>query len=281
MTPPHHSNWRAASTPITYRSRMKQMILMSTLLLAATACGPTPPTPDVDQTGTITLSFYKVGEQGIKQQDLFSDRTTNIRLRVSNASNGFYIVKDVPVSQAGSIDVQVPSSTGYVVEAVSYSLATPSSTAGTFFKEGQQAGINVAPNAVEAVNLVLSRPKVTMTLPASVTAGAAFPATVSGVSANFTFCWIQPSNTPFPTTRFFTSGVMGVNGTHQLNAPEYGDGTMYVYMNCVMPMGGKWATSETSLSYLYNYVPNVDLNEAPFTSAITASNGSVKIGIGY
>lgn len=261
---------------------MKRLLLLATAALALTACGTTAtstPTAEIKEQGTLTLNFYKVGAQGLKQLDVFSDKTTNIRVRVSNPTTGFNVVKDVPVSAAGAISVQVPATTGYAVEAISYYVESYS---GYYLKEGAQQGIDVAPNTVKDVNLTLQRPNIRLEVPASVVSGAAFTATLSGVTSNFSFCYLQVTNTAKTKTEYFNTAVYGSNGQYTLNAPEYGvSGTMYAYTNCTVSLSDKWKTSDSSVSFLSNLTPNVDLGETPATATLTAPAGGIKIGIGY
>ncbi|MFC5848580.1 hypothetical protein [Deinococcus petrolearius] len=102
------------------------------------------------------------------------------------------------------------------------------------------------------------------------------------MTSNFGFCYLQVTNTAKTKTEYFSSAVYGSNGQYTMNAPEYGaSGTMYAYTNCYMNLNDKWKTSDSTLSSLYNLIPNVDLGETPATATLTAPAGGIKIGIGY
>lgn len=253
---------------------MKKFFLLATAALALTACGTSA--PEIKEQGNITLSFYKVSAQGLKSQDIFSDKTTNIRLRVSNPTTGFNMVKDVPVSDSAAISVPVPATSGYVVEAISYYKADYSNY---YLKQGAQEGIVVQPSTTTNVNLVLARPAIKVQLPASVVAGQAFKLTLSGLPSNFSFCRLQVTNTQRTKNESIDYAGYG-NGTYTLNAPAYADGgTMYAYAECKTE---EWHSANGPLlSSIYAVYPDLNFGETPPTAALTLPGSGINIGIGY
>jgi hypothetical protein len=222
--------------------------------------------------------------QGLQAQDVYADKTTNVRVRVSNSATGFNAVKDVAVSGSttSTINVAVPAVDGYTVEAISYQKANSQ-----FLKYGQSTAVNVAAEATTTVNLTLQCPAIQIKLPASVVGGSLFQLDVSGVPASLAaigFFYTQVTDHLLTNNMQIASSgaIYGTNGSFQLNAPTTSvDGTMYLYTVFVAEVTKNWSISGDSLTYLYYNSPNIEFNEVPVSSTLIAPRGNIGVGIGY
>lgn len=263
---------------------MKKIYLLSLLSSAAlVACGGQSNPPSTTEMGTISLSFYKVDAQGrIQAQDIYSDKTTNIRVRVSNAAIGFNAVQDVDLTAGGTGNVQVnaPAVNGYKVEAVSY---TKSSS--EFLKYGQVGSVNVQANNVTNVDLPLQRPNIAITLPASVSSGEQFEFNVSGAPEYFgDFFYIKTTSSLLTANpwNFESSSIFGRNGSFKANAPAASsEGNMYTYFIFSMYLDNSWKATGGADSYLYFHSLNIDFGEKPISSVLKVPGGGIGIKIGY
>lgn len=267
--------------PSVYNPYMKQILLLGGLLLALTACGSTTPDDQASELGTLSLTLYKLGPSNLSTQDIFSEKTTNVRVRVSNQSTGFNVVRDVAVNATGSVNIQVPATSGYLVEAISYR----SGTTLAYYKEGAKSNITAVANATTRVDLQLVRPNFKVVIPSSVVSGQPFKLTVSGVPAGFRLCQIAATNMPRTLNQYNINSpsISGGNGEITINAPEANsNGKMYVYVVCFRDLSSSspWNIPNT-ISFVDAFLPDIDVGEAQLTANLTASPTIIDIGIGY
>lgn len=264
---------------------MRKIALAVTLALTFTACGTqsTTPTPEAAQ-GTIALNFYKVNSQGLKAQDIFSDKTTNIRVRISNSATGFNLVKDVSVSQATSLVVAVPATSGYDVEAYSYKTGSYDK----FLKHGKTSNLIVTANETTKADLLLTRPNMQIAFPTTVAAGSRFDFTVSNVPSYIDNIRLRTSTTPL-TGEYFVYDIyfpiydrLG-SYTFYMNAPAQNqNGITYFYGSSFISLPGIWNTPDSNVTGLYYYYPDIDFGEAaPTASLVTPDSGTLDITVGY
>lgn len=204
------------------------MILGLALLLTSCATSTpnaTMPTPDKPSaTGTITLQLMKAGMQSAALPD-----PTNIRIAVTNPTTGFRAVQDAAVGSTQAVNIPVPATAGYVVEAISYK---PGQYANRYLmlKYGKKTEITVEPGKISQVSLELQRPNVTVSMPQSVTTGEAFKIQVGNIPEYFEAGRMRANISNQPTSSS-TNGpdFYSSEGIVAVNAPtEVGSGRMYV-----------------------------------------------------
>lgn len=218
------------------------------------------------------------------QQDIYSDRTTNIRLRIVNAATKYEWVGDVNVKNkdASNISVQVPAASGYELQAFSYRYEGGKWS--DYLKDGSVGNITVVANEATKVDLVLKRPQVRLNLPQAVEPEKPFNISLSGLPSmlKFSSCYATASLNLFSRNYFVTEMPDKVfkDGIATLVAPK-GPEKIFVYVNCIADV--------TSTSF-YNvggprrfdyFIPNLELGEPAPSINILNPPGTINIGIGY
>lgn len=271
-------------------SRVFVLLLVTVLL---TGCVGSSSLVDKATTGSIVFHLTKGEEQPISALST-SPEPTHIRVRISHA-NGYRVIRDIPVPQSEAVEITVPATTGYRIDAVSYmknwEKYNSVSDYNLLLKHDTKLGINVNPGSTTMVQLILEPFAPTVSLPTEVIANESFPITISNVPDVLSRqVYFKIDTDPFTSNSAMVSlgsslplrdlSNLKRSGTNNINAPD-SNSEGFMYFNSFFYLDDTMAFAEEHNWLFALWVNNINLGEPQISVPLKLPEGGIGIGIVY